>query len=162
MKNDGSEDTSSVRCPQRNSAVVKRVFLVFQFTEISGTDPRSALRHTAVPSPPRLGQTGHLVGFLALLFPALVFPSGVLVGAVVLQAGQDGRVKHLFEILLGEGGTFHVGQGSDLCRALAGVCRVHGPLVVLRQVDQNLREGDDNSLNSVRKKLSAVGETKDL
>lgn len=104
------------------------------------TDHRSALSYAAVPFPPRLGQSLHLVRRLPLLFPSLLLPSRVLVGAAVLQAGQDRRVEHLLQVLLGQRGALHVGHSSDLHGTVLGICRVHRALPVLRQVDENLQE----------------------
>jgi len=60
-------------------------------------------------------------------------------GAVVLQAGQYGRVEHFFQVLLGQGRALHVGHGSDLHRTVTGICWVHGSLPVLSQVDEDLK-----------------------
>lgn len=52
-------------------------------------------------------------------------------GAVVLQAGQYGRVKHFFKIFLGQRGALHVGHSSNLHRTALGVHWVYGLLPVL-------------------------------
>lgn len=104
------------------------------------SDPnRSALGNTAVSFPPRLGQTLHLVWSLPLLFPSFLFASRVLMGAVVVKAGQDGRVKHFFQIFLGQGRALHVGHRVDLCGAVLCIRRVHRSLTILRQVNENLK-----------------------
>lgn len=111
------------------------------------TKPRShpsgggALGHAAVPLPPRLGQTLHFVRRLFLLFPTLLFPSRLLLRAAAVEAGQYGRVKHFLQVLLGQGGALHIGQRSHLCRARLRVCRLHGSLPVLSQVNENLNGG---------------------
>ena len=102
------------------------------------SDPRSALGHTAVPFPPWLGQTLHLVRRLPLLFLSFLFPSRELLGAVVLQTGQYGCVKHFFKVLLGQRGALHVGHRSDLHGTVPGVRWLDGPLPIPRQVDENL------------------------
>lgn len=60
-------------------------------------------------------------------------------GAAVLQAGQYGRVKHFFQILLGQRRALHVGHSSNLHRAVPGICWVHRSLPVLSQVNENLK-----------------------
>lgn len=110
------------------------------------TRTRSALGHTAVPFPPGLGQTLHLVRCLPLLFSSFLFPSRVLMGAVVLQAGQYRRVKHFLQIFLGQGRALHVGHGSDLHGTVPGVCWVHWSLPVLSQVNEDLTRGGNTQL----------------
>lgn len=101
----------------------------------------SVLGHAAVPLPPRLGQTLHFVWRLSLLFPTFLFPSRVLVRAAVVEAGQYGRVKHFLQVLLGQGGALHIGYSSHLYCTLLRLCRLHGSLPELCQVNQNLNGG---------------------
>lgn len=67
-------------------------------------------------------------------------------GAVVLQGGQYGCVKHFFKILLGQRGALHVGHSSDLHRTALGIHPVYGVLPVLIQVDENLQSGGNTML----------------
>lgn len=110
------------------------------------TQTRSALGHTAVPFPPWFRQTRHLVRCLPLFFPSFFFSSQVLMGAVVLQAGQYGCVKHFLEILLGQRGALHVGHSSNLHRTALGVQWFYGLLPVLIQVNENLKPGGNTVL----------------
>lgn len=108
---------------------------------------RFSLGHATVSPPPRLRQTLHPVGWLPLLLARLVLPSAPLVGAVVVQTGQYGGVKHLLEVLLGQRGALHVGHGADVHRTAPGGRRVHGLLPVLIQVDENLKAANSVILN---------------
>lgn len=63
-------------------------------------------------------------------------------GAAVLKAGQYGRVKHFFQVLLGQWRALHVSHSSNLCGTVPRICGVHGSLPVLSQVDKDLQGRD--------------------
>ena len=73
-----------------------------------------------------------------MLLLSFLFPSQVLLGAVVLQAGQYGCVKHFLKIFLGQRGALHVGHSSNLHRTVPGVRWYHRLLPILSQVNENL------------------------
>lgn len=86
----------------------------------------------------------------------------MLMGAVILQAGQYGRVKHFLQIFLGEGRALDVSHGTNLHCTILGVHWVHWSLPVLSQVNENLDILSEVTLGPNQDKWSEGGMLPDL
>lgn len=102
--------------------------------EVVGTQPVGAppaSYETAVLLPPGLGQGLHLVRS-----PALGLP-GLLLRVRVLDSGDDGCIKDLFEVLLSQGRALDVGGSFDLLSTQPGRLLGHGFLFAFVQLDED-------------------------
>lgn len=91
----------------------------------------SASYETAILLPPGLGQGLHLVGSPAL---GLLW---LLLGVRVLNAGHNGCIEDLFEVLLSQGRALNVGGGFDLLGTQPGRLLGYRLLFALVQLDED-------------------------
>lgn len=95
----------------------------------------SCHNNTAQLLPPSLRETLDLIrGLLPQALPLLELLNVLR----LLDAGQDGLVKHLLQVLLGQTRALYEGHGPDILRQLLGLLGAHGPLLIPGQLDQHL------------------------
>lgn len=94
------------------------------------------LSHQAADlSPPRLRQVLDLVGSLPQQSHPLLLDGDTF---RLLETGQDGRVKGVLQVLLSQRRALGKSRRAELLGELLALLCAHGPLLVLRQLDQHL------------------------